>query len=157
MATTTRKTTTPARTRTVPQADEAPKRRTRRPQSNVQAEVEIPKVRPVEGYTVDLTAEGEDTERSFEKLLAKDPNETHAEFVAWFEEQTGEKLDIKTVQYTLATYKEFQNSPEHKAKTQAKRQAAARKRAEAEAAKVERARKAAEKAGLKLADADADA
>lgn len=129
------------------------KRRRPAPAAQPVAEVEIPKVRPVEGYTVDLQADGEDTSRTWEKLLAKDPNGTHQEFCDWFEENTGERPDVKTVQWVLATYQEFQRSPEHKAKTQAAREEAAKKRATAAAAKVKRAAEAARKAGLKIVEA----
>lgn len=146
MTTAAKTSTTPRRRRPAPATSATPQA-AKRPA----AKVEVPKERPVEGYTVDLQAEGEDTDRKWENLLAKDPNENHREFQAWFEEATGESLDLKTIQYTLATWHEFQRSPEHKAKTQQRRAAAAKKRAEAEKAKVERARKLAEKAGLTVA------
>lgn len=139
--------------KSAPTTETASVRRARRTRPAVVAEVELPTTRSAEGYTVDLVEPGTDTERSFEKLLAKDPNGTHQEFADWFEDKTGERPDVKTVQWVLATYQEFQRSPEHKALTQAKRVAAAEKRAQHEAAKVERARKAAAKAGLKVVDA----
>jgi hypothetical protein len=131
------------------------RRRRPAPAQNPVAEVEIPKVRQTEGYTVDLQSEGEETSRTWEKLLAKEPNDTHREFQAWFEEQTGESLDLKTIQFTLATYAEFQRSPEHKAKVQEQRRASAERRAKAEASKVQRAKAAAEKAGLKVVESQA--
>jgi sulfur relay (sulfurtransferase) DsrC/TusE family protein len=146
-------TTTTRRRRPVQQA--AKETATAKPASRRQrpvAEVEIPKVRPVEGYTVDLTDEGSETDRSFEKLLAKDPNGTHQEFCDWFEEKTGVRLDVKTVQYVLATYQEFQRSPEHRAITQAKRTAALEKKATAELARKQRALKAAKAAGLEVVE-----
>lgn len=125
--------------------------RRRRPQPQVQ--VEIPKVRETQAYTADLTDPGAETSRNFEKLLAKDPGENILDFVAWFAKHTGKELDAKTAQCTVATYIEFQRSPEHKAKTQAKRVEAAKKKAEREQNRVLRAKKAAEAAGLKVVDA----
>jgi sulfur relay (sulfurtransferase) DsrC/TusE family protein len=129
------------RTRTARKSTDGTPTRRRRPQPV--AEVEVPKTRTAEGYTVDLTDEGKDTTRNFDKLLAKGPNGTHQEF----------ELDVKTIQYTLATYAEFQRSPEHRAVVQAQREAAAVKKATREANRVERAKAAAKAAGLQLVDA----
>jgi sulfur relay (sulfurtransferase) DsrC/TusE family protein len=139
------------RTRTARKSTDGTPTRRRRPQPV--AEVEVPKTRTAEGYTVDLTDEGKDTTRNFDKLLAKGPNGTHQEFAQWFEAQTGVELDVKTIQYTLATYAEFQRSPEHRAVVQAQREAAAVKKATREANRVERAKAAAKAAGLQLVDA----
>src|SRR5690348_2498701 len=122
------KTTTPRRRRPAPATNATPqaaKTATRRSAPKV----EVPKERPVEAYVVDLQDPGSETERKWENLLAKDPNENHREFQAWFEDATGESLDLKTVQYTLATWHEFQRSPEHRERTQQRRAAAAQKRA----------------------------
>jgi hypothetical protein len=143
----TRKTATKATSKTTT------RRRRPAPEAAVVAEVEVPRVRKTEGYEVDLQDQGAESERTWEKLLAKEPNATHREFQSWFEEQTGESLDLRTIQFTLATYAEFQRSPEHKAKTLAKREEAAKKRAVAEANKVKRAAEAARKAGLKVVEA----
>lgn len=136
--------TTTTRTRRPRKTDATKPEVTR--ETPVRAEVVIPSERPVEGYVVDLQAEGTETERTFAKLLAKDPNSTHVAFKAWFLDATGVELDIKTVQYTLATYHEFQRSPEHREATQAKRTAAAQAKAERELQRVERAKAALAKA-----------
>ncbi len=127
--------TTPTRTR-----------RTRKAAEPTTVEVQVPTERPVEGYTVDLQAEGEDTNRSFDKLLAKDPNSNHLDFVAWFAAQSGVELDPRQVQLTLATYHEYQRSPEHKAKTQERREAALRTKAQREQERIVRAKAALAKA-----------
>jgi hypothetical protein len=128
--------------------------RRRRPQPKQEAAPKttaVKTVRETKAHTADLTDAGTETERNFERLLSKDPNGTHQEFVQWFEDMTGVTLDVKTVQYTLATYAEFQRSPEHRKVTQQRRQAAAERKAQAEKNRVERARQAAERAGLKIA------
>jgi hypothetical protein len=146
-------------------AEKAATTRRRRPAPQPQAAVEqapvkrnarkatVPTERPVEGYTVDLQDTGTETERAFEKLLAKEPNDNHRDFQSWFEEKTGEAVDLKTVQYVVATWAEFQRSPEHKAKTLARRQAAVEKRQATEAARIKRARELAVKAGLQVSEA----
>lgn len=99
----------------------------------------------VNDYTVDLLDEGSENEkRDYAKLLDKAPNETHAEFVAWFEKKAGYRVDEKTVQVVLAVYAEFQRSPEHRETTHAKRAAASAKKAAAQKAKMARLQKAAD-------------
>jgi hypothetical protein len=93
-------------------------------------------IRHTQDYTVDLRDPGKETERDFAKLLDKDPSEVHHDFVAWFEKHSGYKCDVRTVQFLIATYvSDFQKDPAQKAKTIAKRDAAAAKRAAAVAAK----------------------
>jgi len=86
-------------------------------------------VRHTQDYTVDLLDPGMEPERDFAKVLAKDPSETHLDFVAWVAEYVGYEADAKTVQILISTYHEFQKTPAQKAKTIAKRVAAAEKRA----------------------------
>lgn len=137
MATTARTARKSASTRSTARKAAAPAK----PAANPVAEVEVQSVRETVAHTADLAAPGTDTERDFEKLLAKEPNQNHTDFVAWFEDKTGVKLDVKTVQYAISTYSEFQRSPEHRATTQARRIAAAEKRAKAQVAKRERLQK----------------
>lgn len=102
-------------------------------------------VRRTHEYTVDLMAPGVEPERDFAKVMAKDPSEVHLDFVAWVAEHVGYKADPKTVQILISTYHEFQASPAQKAKTQAKRLAAAAKRGEAAARKEAKAKAASAK------------
>ena len=98
--------------------------------------VEVTRIRHTQEYTVDLFADGVEPERDYDKLLAKDPSEVNLDFVAWVKKYVGYDADPKTVQILISTYKEFQQSPEQKAKTIAKRQAAAAKRAAAQMKKA---------------------
>lgn len=101
-------------------------------------------IRQTHEYTVDLRDPGMETERDFDKLLAKEPSEVHHDFVAWFEKHSGYKCDVRTVQYLIATYvSDFQKDPAQKAKTIAKRDAAAAKRGLAAAKKAEKEKAAA--------------
>lgn len=101
-------------------------------------------IRDTNAYTVDLLSPGSENEkRDFDKLLAKDPSELHVEAAEWIHGKTGYKPDVKTLQLVLALYHEFQRSPEHKARTIAKRQEAAAKKGAAVKAKQARAAKAA--------------
>lgn len=132
-----RKRTSSRKPPVAPAAEKAPAKAPasrRRATASVPA-VEIPKERHVEDYTVDLTDPGVETERDFEKLLAKSPNENHENFVAWFQERADYELDIRSVQYTIATWLEFQRSPEQRERTQRRRAAAAERRALREASK----------------------
>jgi hypothetical protein len=100
-------------------------------------------IRHTQEYTVDLLDEGIEPERDYSKVLAKSPSDVNLDFVAWVKEYVGVDIDPRTVQITISTYHEFQRTPAQKAKTIAKRLAAAQKRAEAEKNKAVRASKAA--------------
>jgi hypothetical protein len=95
-------------------------------------------VRHTQDYTVDLLDPGMEPERDYAKVLAKDPSETHLDFVAWVKQYVGYDADPKTVQILISTYHEFQKTPAQKAKTIQKRLAAAQKRGEQAAAKAKK-------------------
>jgi hypothetical protein len=93
----------------------------------------------VKEHRVDFGRPGTADERDWTLLLEKDPQANHHEFVEYMAERGVEGLDVKTVQFVLAAYIPFQQSPEHKAKTQARRAAAAARKAEAEKNKAAKA------------------
>jgi hypothetical protein len=102
-------------------------------------------IRHTMDYTVDLLDKGTEPERDYAKVLAKDPSETHHDYVAWVKQYVGVDIDPRTVQILISTYHEFQATPAQKAKTIQKRLVAAQKKAQAEATKKAKAAAAAKK------------
>lgn len=79
---------------------------------------------------------------TFAERAASEPTELHKAFAAWLEEQTGVKVDLKTVQLATTMRMDFQRSDENQAHL-AERKAAAKAKKDAAAAAT-RARKEAQ-------------
>lgn len=95
------------------------------------------------------------TAKDYKALAAKDPSTLHENFAAWLEEQTGYKVDLKTVQLVASLRHDFQRSDANQ-KDLAKRRAEAAKKAKAaEQAKLDKVRQQAIALGLIPADATA--
>jgi hypothetical protein len=116
--------------------DAAPKRTARKRTAAKEAvpaaaaiELFLPAARHVADYQVDLESEGAEPTRDFEKVLAKEPSETHIAFQKWVKKHVGVDIDLRTVQILISTYHEFQQSPERKAHMKEVRRNAAIKKA----------------------------
>jgi len=71
----------------------------------------------------------------YAEVAAKEPNHRHRAMAAWIEANTGEDVDVKTVQLVLSLTKPFRASPEYAA---VKDEIAAERQAEKDAARQRR-------------------